>query len=179
MSEFIFGSDKIIIRKGAKATRDYLIFHNNIQIKDELLFKGILLNTSDEKEAEMFIDLFTKCISIIFKKDRIETNPSPLEFKKIYDYCINSKLKPELQKFLFVTILRCDIDNICYPPPKNGCIRIFIQVLLLFSCKFKWTTYINKNNIPADIAKYIYEIGFKKSIIDFKEIYERYLKEGI
>ncbi len=182
MSEFTFGSDKIVISKGAKATRDYLVFHNGNQITDKSLFEHILLNTSNEKEAKMFIGLFAKCICINFKKDRIETNLSPLERKKIYDYCINSKLNSELQKFLFITILRCDIDNINYPPPKNGCIRIFVQVLLLFSYKFKWTTYINKNNIPPDIAQYIYDIGFKKdikSIIYFREIYERYLKKGI
>lgn len=179
MSEFTFGSDKIDTKRGGKAKDDYLIFYNDVQIDDKEIFKGILINTLNGKDAKTFIECFTKCNSIKLNKKRIETVPSPLKKDRIYTYCINSKLNTELQKFLFISILRCDIDNICYCPPLNGCIRFFIQILLLLSYKFKWTLYINKNDIPADIVKYIYEIGFKKSRIDFKEIYERYLKEGI
>lgn len=180
MKEYIFGKNKIILHKGAKTSGDYLIFHNGIQIRDEALFKYILLNTSDEAEAKQFMNCFTNAPFAKLEKDKIEISKSLAEIEKIYNYCIDCELKFELKEFLFVAMLRCDIDNICYPPPfYNGCIRILSQILLVLSHKFNWSSYTKKSKIGTDIAKDVANFGFSGDRKDFKRIYEQYLTQGI
>lgn len=175
MERFIFDKNKVTIGKGRKTDNDYVILQNGTQIRDRSLFENILSNIPNEGEAKIFLDCFSRCPLIKFGSDRITTTTSQ---DKIYQYCLGCRLKSESQELLFISILRCDIDNICYPYPKNGCIRIFVQLLLLLSYKFGWKTYINNSTIPKDIADYVYQIGFKKdrgNIEYFKKIYDKYI----
>jgi len=173
-----FNESKIEIKKGAKNKDDYIILLNNIQIKDKVLFEKILLNVSDEQEAKNFITKFAKFKHIKFIKDRIETKSLNSQISDVYQYSLDVEIKDELKPFLFISILRCDIDNICYPPPfNNGCVRIFVQILLIFSCKFEWGFYKDEKKHQNDIVNFVYDSGFSLSREEFKNIYSRYFEE--
>ncbi|MDD5431655.1 MAG: hypothetical protein PHO70_01535 [Candidatus Omnitrophica bacterium] len=179
---YIFGKNKLIFKKGSKAENDYLIWHNKVQITDLFLFNELFKRISLEQEAKDFLDLFCGYRNIKFNNDSIICNPSPLDVDDLYKYCVGSKLNTEQQELLFVCILRCDIDNICYPPPKlNGCIRIFVQVLLLFTYKFKWIMYYLEDKVAEDLDVFVYKIGFPRNRYDvdkttFLAIYRKYIE---
>jgi len=140
---------------------------------------------SDENLAKSFIKSFILYKKIQLTSSRIETDCSPLNIENAYKYCKQVDLPLELQEYLFIWILRCDIDNISYPPPLNGCIRIFIQVFLLFAYKFKWKDYYIGSHIPTtNLPDYIHTIGFpcnKYSVTteDFNEVYRKFLEKPI
>ena len=181
MTEFAFGKDKIEIKKGYKASNDYLIFLNKVQISDELLFEALNLSIISEDDAKFFIEHYVEYSKIKLGDNYIKTYPSPLDKNDLYDYCMKLNAKFDIQMLIFVSILRCDIDNICYPPPVlNGCVRFFVQILLLFAYKFKWEEYYIKDKKPgANLPKFIFEIGFipgKEGRKLFSDIYKVYLE---
>lgn len=185
---FKFGSNIVTFKKGTKHANDYLIYHNDVQIPDLSLFDWIAEATTTEAEAVLFLKAFTGCKNISFKKEAILTTPSPLDKDAVYDYSIKiDSINERLRELLFVSILRCDIDNICYSPPKyNGGIRIFTQILLLYAYTFKWQQHlkIHPVKIKTPIPKFIFDIGFPSNIYGvtkntFKNIYKAYVQSGI
>jgi hypothetical protein len=182
--EYKFENNIIKFKKGAKHANDYLIYHNETQIPDSTLFNWLFDEIASEEKAKKFLKAIRACPDICLKNEGVITNPSPLNKDEIYKYVsgLNS-LSPKLRELLFVAILRCDIDNICYPPPRlNGCIRLFIQILLLFAYKYNWSKYfvLSTDKIKTTIPQYVFDAGFpnKKVTITkekFKEIYINYL----
>jgi len=175
--EYIFGSDKITVAPGSKNEKDYTIIRNRTRIDDKEVFDNLFNTIESEEDAKSFLNHIANCKALLFKQYRIETNPSPVDINVIYSCCSSCKIKEYLKEFLFIFLLRCDIDNICYAFPLNGCIRIFTQFLLVLAYKYKWEIFIDKNNIPADIAQDVYDVGFAKGQTNyFQTIYELYLK---
>jgi len=142
----------------------------------------LLEQISSKEEAKSFLKLFSGYNKIELNYDSIICHPSPVDVDDLYSYCKEVKLKLEQQELLFICVLRCDIDNICYPPPRlNGCIRIFIQVLLLFAYKYEWDTYYLKAKVNTDLCDFINKIGFPKNpygvdVATFAGIYKKYLE---
>jgi len=186
--KFIFEDNIVRLDKGTLSTNDYVIYHNEVKFTDQFLFRSIIAQISSE---ELAIDFIRCCINyseIQLDNDALLINKSPLDVSNVYEYCTALDLPPEIQKLLFLWILRCDIDNINFPPPKfNGGIRIFTQVLILLAYKFKWNEYyieeyyIESVDILKDLPKSIYLIGhpnnkYSLSKSAFKEIYSKFLK---
>lgn len=186
--EFRFGVNIISFKKGNKHADDYLIFHNNEQIPDLKLFQWLLQNAHSEKEAKLFILAFIDAKQIQLNADAVVTEPSPLDKEDVYQYCTSqNQLSEILRELLFVSLLRCDIDNICYPPPKlNGCIRLLAQIIALFALKYGWKEYtlVPHQSLKEDnYAQLIFDIGFPKNAYQigkegFKKLYAKF-KDGL
>ena len=183
MAKFIFGNNKIHLEKGTLSEKDYMIYRNNVRFTDEFLFES--LNTQISTE-ELAYSLIKYCISydkIQLEDNAILTKQSPLDANDVYNYCTAINLKSEIQEPLFIWILRCDIDNINFPPPVyNGGVRIFTQVLLLLAYKFQWKEYYLKSIVPPkNLPRFIYLIGhpnntYSQSKSTFQEIYSKFFK---
>jgi len=193
---------KLFIKIGGKyGEKDCRLFWDAMKkdnaFEDKILFKCILNSIHKKEDALNFIKLFKEFEYISFNNNRINNyiniyNPSDIQ--KIVDYVNNIQINDELKKCLASMILRCYVDNNAYPKPyQNGCIRHYIQVLLLLGYKFNIVSWkMNKLNniITSDIAQnseklseVIFEIGHPKNkygIItgDFRKKYEElYNKE--
>jgi hypothetical protein len=164
-----------------KRENDYIIhWENGHQFTDKHLFELLLSNIENEQKAREFIDYFTNSEFITLNKKCINTNINPK--KEVIDYVEELSLSSYLKLALASIIFRCDIDNINYNcPPYNGCIRHYIQILLLFGYKFdiaKWKLDKIKNINEHNIAKIISDIGYpsnryKINNNDFKNLYIR------
>lgn len=180
MEKYEFGENLITFGKGGRGPDDYLLFQNGVQFSDREVFNQLYPLISTEKVARDFLKYFTEYKQLQCKFDRIETSPSPLDKGDVYRYCCNVPLELRLQELLFLSILRCDIDNINKPPPKyNGCIRFFSQILLLYAYKFEWTEYYIEGYSPGrDLPTSIYLMGYRKGWIPtFRKVYWVYLEK--
>ena len=87
-----------------------------------------------------FITLFNNSPFIKIEETCINTTVTDKE--KVVNYVNNTDLTDNLKLCLISMIFKCDIDNIAYGcPPFNGCIRHYIQVLMVFGYELdikKW-----------------------------------------
>lgn len=178
-----FTENIITLKVGKKAAADYLIFHNGVQITDKDFFEMLYAASCTEEDARLLLRAFIEAKSIKLQADAVQTIPSPLIADDVYAYCVSqSRLTTVLQELLFVALLRCDIDNICYPPPRlNGCIRLFVQMVTLFALKYNWQGYslIPLNQVKeTNHAMVTFDIGFPDNkygiaTADFKTMYSK------
>ena len=203
MYECLIGESKLklIIKPGGKhGKKDCRLFWDTDENSfcDKVLFKCILDNINEKEGALKFIKLFKEFEYISFKNNKINNDINiydPSDIQKMVDYVNNSQINDELKRCLASMILRCYVDNNAYSRPyQNGCIRHYIQVLLLLGYKFniegwkmdKLNKYITPN-IAQDnerLSEVISEIGYPNNRYnigtnDFREKYkELYIKEN-
>lgn len=170
-----FGDSTISFQRGYKKPNDYLIRQNGIQIKDDDIFNQLLKAIKNEEQAKYFLDAFAQCEHLEFKAKRIESDCTSRD--SLYKYTNEAYSNPDLSELLFISILRCDIDNICYKAPLNGGVRFFAQILLVFAYTFKWDNYVATTKQPHDIPNHVYSLGFNKEKEYFTNIYQIYLQE--
>lgn len=195
--KFIVGQDYFIgnyiikFNQGKKKINDYLIHWINngetLQFSDLDFFLKLWQLDSNElksiinaflgfKNNKSFIILEDNCIKSVIN-DVID----------VIDYVNSVKKSDIFGLFLASMIFRCDIDNINYDCPRlNGCVRHFIQILMLYGYKAgdtrlqmeKITPYINQN---ISIPKLISDIGYPNnqygvSTQDFADAYKKFKK---
>ncbi len=161
---------KLLIEIGGKfGNKDCRIYWDNWgnMFSDKKLFKCILDNINTKTEALEFIRLFNEFEAITFEGDRIKSNINIHNFaniQKVVNYVNSLNINDKLKRCLASMILRCYVDNNAYEPPKfNGCIRHYIQVLLLFGYKFdikSWKMAKLNINSQDNIATIISDIGY-------------------
>lgn len=173
--------------KGKKSAGDYLIYWNdNHQFDDYALFSTLFENIIYPQCAYDFVRHFCAATPFIsFDTQCVKTNI--LDVGDVINFVNNLLLTDELKLCLASMIFRCDIDNINYECPKlNGCVRHFIQILMLFGYKFnisqwrmqKLNNYFNLNNKQIDnIPQLISNIGYPNNKYgiekdDFKRMYQ-------
>jgi hypothetical protein len=132
------GDTEMIIKKGEKEENDYVILFDGKKFSDKDLFKD--MSEFEREEWNIFFQELNNNKYININEEKVETNFSltlnekkreEIEdlIKNIEEKGINNKLK----KILVGTILRSDIDNINYPPPKlNGAKRHIVQIYGLY-----------------------------------------------
>ena len=183
----------ITFSQGKKyALGDYLIhWGGNHQFNDYTLFSVLFNNIACPQYAYNFVKHFYCATQFVsFDEQCIKTNISNVD--NVIKFVNNLLLTDELKLCLASIIFRCDIDNINYECPKlNGCVRHFIQILMVFGYKFnisqwqmpKLNNYSSSNNIQiADIPKLISDIGFPNNTYkinknDFSSMYQKVLPE--
>ncbi|ETD22210.1 hypothetical protein [Helicobacter macacae] len=185
----------ITFSQGSKpAFGDYLIHWNGIQqFDDYTLFSSLYNSIVCPQCAYYFVKHFCYAKHFIsFDTQCVKTNISNVD--DVINFVNNLLLTDELKLCLASMIFRCDIDNINYQCPRlNGCVRHFVQVLMLFGYKFniaqwkmqKINDYLISNNIQIqqiDVPKLISDIGFPKNNIgigtnDFREMYKTILPQ--
>lgn len=195
--EYYIGKSYFItFSQGKKyASEDYLIHWNGKQqFDDYTLFSTLFDNIMCTQCAYDFIKHFFYSEPFISFDERcIKTNI--LDVGKVIDFVNRLSLTDELKLCLASMIFRCDIDNINYECPRlNGCVRHFIQVLMLFGYKFnilewkmqKLNNYLLSKNIQQinNIPKLISDIGFPNNNYginknDFSSMYQKVLPELI
>lgn len=185
----------ITFSKGCKCPQDYLIHWNgNQQFNDYTLFLNLFNNIMCPQCAYNFIKHFYYAKPLIFFDTQcIITNI--IDVEEVINLVNSSLLTDNLKLCLASMIFRCDIDNINYECPRlNGCVRHFIQVLMLFGYKFnilewkmqKLNNYLLSKNIQQinNIPKLISDIGFPNNNYgidknDFSSMYQKVLPELI
>ena len=192
---FKFNNYDVTLSEGTKNSNDYILKYNDKQFKDEEFFSKILNYFNTPELFLKFIQTIRNNAFLTFYKDKILSPCQGLSNIKIinslYNNLKNNQDFDDVQKMLiFLSILRIDIDNICYPPEKNnynGGIRHFVQLLLLGGCYFELEKYstnlgfnINHVNVQ-NYPKFISEIGYPKNeykitTSHFKSYYEIYFE---
>jgi hypothetical protein len=199
--ECLIGESKLrlLIKIGGKfGNRDCQIYWDtwSNKVPDKKLFKCILDNIHTKNDALNFIDLFNKFEAISFREDRIYSNiniHNSTDIQKVVDYVNKLGISDELKRCLASMILRCYVDNNAYKHPLNGCIRHYIQVLLLLGYKFdikswkmdKLNKYITSNIAQNNekLSKLISDIGYPNNKYniethDFKDKYRELFNSG-
>ena len=151
-------NDYIAFSKGNRAEGDYKIFPNGKQLVDLDLFRK-LYNTDSiisKQCAINFVKHFYKSGFAIFNNtNRINININYID--DVVDYVNNTSLKDDLKLYLALIILRCDIDNNIYKNPNlNGCVRHFLQILMVFGYRFNiatWQMRIINNFVKLILTK--------------------------
>lgn len=162
---YTFENLSFSLEKGNKKPNDYIIkWYGEHQFSDVELFKELLETYKTEEEAKELITLFKACPFI--KIDNcIKTEFTREIREKVYHYVNHQKIDSK-KKFLLLTLFfRCDIDNLNYAcPGLNGCIRHFMQIILLFGYHFKVAELMNLLPLPAtpqeEIPELINKIGY-------------------
>lgn len=181
----VCGNIKLGFSPGKKTEGDYTVKwsfngQQDQQFTDKDLFNKLSSEVKSKKEALNFIKCFYTYENIKFNTECI--NLTINDVQEIVDYVRNLSLSDNLRLCLACMFFRCDIDNINYPCTKyNGCIRHFVQILMLFGYKFDIAEFkCEKLNIDEkndnDISNIISDIGYptnKHNITtaDFKNIY--------
>lgn len=183
----------ITFSQGKKnASRDYLIHWNgNHQFDDYTLFSALFNNVACYQCAYNFVKHFCYAAQFIsFDAQCVKTNI--VNVGDVINFVNSLLLTDELKLCLASMIFRCDIDNINYECPRlNGCVRHFVQILMVFGYKFnisqwqmpKLNDYLSLNNISTtDIPKLIADIGYPKNRYeigtnDFREMYQTILPQ--
>ena len=173
--------------KGDKCPQDYLIHWNGEQqFGDCALFSILFINVACPQCAYDFVKHFFYAAQFIsFDAQCVKTNI--VDVGDVINFVNSSLLTDELKLCLASIILRCDIDNINYECPRlNGCVRHFVQILMVFGYKFnisqwqmpKLNNYLSLNNKPTtNIPKLIADIGYPGNgygicTTDFREMYK-------
>ena len=178
--------------KGHKCPQDYLIYWNGSQqFDDDMLFSALFNNIACSQCAYNFIKHFYCATQFITFNERcIKTNI--LNVGDVIGFVNNLLLADELKLCLASMIFRCDIDNINYECPRlNGCVRHFVQILMVFGYKFdisqwqmpKLNNYLSSNHMSIEnIPKLISSIGFPRNKYeintnDFRDMYQTILPQ--
>ena len=193
MVNFNFDDFQITLDQGGKAGKDYILKYDNTQFNDRRFFSDILNAFDDEDSFISFINYIRKSNFLTFSNTQIDSPCIGLsdlfKIKELYTDISNTNFSSVQKGLLFLSILRIDIDNICYPPSKfNGGIRHFIQLLLLGGIYFNLDKYtkelgFNKDATKIeDIPKFISDIGFPRNSYnittnDFKNYYSVFMKK--
>lgn len=193
MSKYIAGqcyrigsSYFMTFKQGEKKPNDYTISWNgNEQFLDINLFDKLYNNILCYRCAFNFIRHFV-CNDFI-RLEQVCIRSSVADVQDVINFVNKTLLPDDLKLCLASMIFRCDIDNINYECPKlNGCIRHFLQVLMLFGYKFslsnwqmlKLNNYLQFNNMPPlNIPQLISDIGYPNNQYqidtqDFKDMYQ-------
>lgn len=195
--KFIVGQDYFIgnyiikFNYGRKKNNDYLVHWINngeaLQFSDLDFFSKLWDLDSNEfrdiinaflgfKNNKSFIALEDNCIRSVIN-----------DVNDVINYVNNEKKTDIFRLFLASMIFRCDIDNINYDCPRlNGCVRHFVQVLMLYGYRVgdtrfqmkKINSYIKQN---VFIPKLISDIGYSENQYgvttqDFAEAYKEFKK---
>ena len=188
--EYTVGKNiKLKFLAGKKEKKDYVVqwsFDSGKSYKqftDKDLFNKLVSKIQTKEEALKFIKYFCDYQNIDFDKECI--NLAIDNVQDVISYVQKSTLDDELRLCVACMLFRCDIDNINYPCTRyNGCIRHFVQVLMLFGYKFDIDEFkISKLCIKKkdDIVSVISDIGYpnnKYNITtkDFKDAYTNFIK---
>ena len=140
--EYTVGKNiKLKFLAGKKEKKDYVVqwsFDSGKSYKqftDKDLFNKLVSKIQTKEEALKFIKYFCDYQNIDFDKECI--NLAIDNVQDVISYVQKSTLDDELRLCVACMLFRCDIDNINYPCTRyNGCIRHFVQVLMLFGYKF-------------------------------------------
>ena len=167
----------ITFSKGYKCPQDYLIHWNGEQqFDDYALFSTLFNNVACPQCAYNFIKHFYYAQPLIFFDTQcIITNI--IDVEEVINLVNSSLLTDNLKLCLASMIFRCDIDNINYECPRfNGCVRHFVQILMVFGYKFnisQWQMPIINNFIQqkiiqnpqyaVDYPQLISDIGYKNN----------------
>lgn len=204
--EYYIGKSYILtFKKGTRGVGDYKIFIANNPLYDLDLFKWLYFssNIMCYQCALNFIRHFCSSGFVSFNNpNRISVCVNKVD--DVIDYVNQTLLPDELKLYLCVIILRCDIDNNIYKSQNaNGCIRHFVQILMVFGYKFnilQWQMPIINDFIQQEIIQnpqymtdypqLISDIGYKDddwrkvnkdilsvSVQDFTNIYQRILPQ--
>lgn len=194
----------ITFSKGYKCPQDYLIHWNGEQqFDDYALFSTLFNNVACPQCAYNFVKHFCYATQFIsFDAQCVKTNI--VNVGDVINFVNSSLLTDELKLCLASMIFRCDIDNINYECPRfNGCVRHFVQILMVFGYKFnisQWQIPIINNFIQqkiiqnpqyaVDYPQLISDIGYKDddrrkvnkdisfaSVQDFTNMYQRILPQ--
>lgn len=192
---YTFGSFSISLEQGSKSENDYVLKYNGIEQFDDLkCFKNVLIHFNTLTLFKVFINSIKNSGFLTFKRSEISSpckglsDTSPIDI--LHNYVCNLSLTDIQKGLIFASILRMDIDNICYPPSTgrfNGAIRHFIQLILLGGFKYncfkliKDIGFINShpNTNDIDIINFVFRIGFPRNnygitTTDFKIYYQNY-----
>lgn len=192
--QYFFNSYYLSLEQGEKDKDDYVLKYSGItKFSDKLHFEKILSNFDSFKSFSDFIQAILNSKFLKFHSGYIA---SPMEglknttkidelHKEITELEFN-----DIQKMLiFASILRIDIDNISYNPPKfNGGLRHFIQLILLGGLHFNHKDYTSKLgfNLKSEgsLSKFISDIGFPKnsygiSTQDFRNYYIKFYSQNL
>lgn len=186
--EYTVGKNiKLKFLAGKKEKKDYVVqwsFDSGKSYKqftDKDLFNKLVSKIQTKEEALKFIKYFCDYQNIDFDKECI--NLAIDNVQDVISYVKKSTLDDELRLCLACMLFRCEIDNINYPCTRyNGCIRHFVQVLMLFGYKFDIDEFkisklcITKND--DDIVSVISGIGYpnNKYNITTKDFKDAYIK---
>lgn len=190
---YSFNDCWVSLEKGNKAKNDYIIKYSGItQFSDKLHFEKILSNFNSLEKFFKFIKAILDSKFLNFYPDYIASPMSGLKDKirirELHQEIMELNFT-DLQKMLiFSSILRIDIDNISYTPPRlNGGVRHFIQLILLGGLHFNHEYYTSKLGFnlkyknPLD--KFVSDIGFpgnsyRISTQNFKNYYVNFYKQN-
>lgn len=175
---------KLMFSQGEKRKDDYIVkwkIDNQqayCQFSDKDLFGILQSEIKSKEEALKFINFFYNYKKINFNQECIDLTIENVQ--EIIDYVNKLSLNNKLKLCLACMFFRCDIDNINYPCIKyNGCIRHFMQILMLFGYKFDIAKFKCKKlniNKKDNISNIISDIGYPKNkyniiTTDFKNAY--------
>ena len=188
--EYTVGKNiKLKFLAGKKEKKDYVVqwsFDSGKSYKqftDKDLFNKLVSKIQTKEEDLKFIKYFCDYQNIDFDKECI--NLAIDNVQDVISYVQKSTLDDELRLCVACMLFRCDIDNINYPCTRyNGCIRHFVQVLMLFGYKFDIDEFkISKLCIKKkdDIVSVISDIGYPNNNYnittkDFKDAYTNFIK---
>lgn len=179
--KYYIGQRHLEFRQGEKNIGDYVIWWDGqTQFSDKELFSE-LYNHATFECAKVLIKHFICCDAVSFNDNCVKTNINNVN--DIIEFVNQTKL-PYILKFCLASIIfRCDIDNINYNCPKyNGCVRHFMQILMLFGYKFNiskckmdklFIKQFEFDKIPEIISSIGYPNNERKiSTNDFKCMYQ-------
>lgn len=194
MVNFNFDDFQITLDQGRKTKEDYILKYDNNQFNDRRFFSDILNAFDDEDSFISFINYIRKSNFLTFSNTEIASPCMGLsnlsEIKGLHTDISNTDFSSVQKGLIFLSILRIDIDNICYPPIQNynGGIRHFIQLLLLGGTYFNLDEYTKELGFNEDtteiedIPKFIFDIGFPRNSYnittnDFKNYYSAFMEK--
>ena len=174
--KYEIGNNYITISKGSKPNaNDYILkWNGTMQFDDKMLFDLIYMNIDTEDKAQEFINNFIGSGFVTLEKQCIKTKIDNIE--DVVSYVNSLYYNDNLKMCLASMLLRCDIDNINYYPcpPFNGCVRHFIQVVMVLGYKFNIINWKMEKLKNAN-TEIIYNIGHPNNYNitkeDFKNMY--------
>lgn len=191
---YYFNDCWLSLEKGTKTENDYIIKYSGItQFSDKLHFEKILSNFNSLESFLNFIQAILDSKFLNFYPTYIDSPMMGLEGTSKIDELhkeIMSLNFSDLQKMLiFSSILRIDIDNISYNPPKlNGGLRHFIQLVLLGGLYFSYKDYTSElgfnSKFEGTLTKFVSDIGFPKnsygiSTQNFRNYYTKFYSQNL
>lgn len=188
--EYCFGTEKLIISKGYKSNNDYILNYLGNQFTDKEHFEKILENFNNINLFKSFINIIKNNIFLFFDNTKIAspclglTNTSKID--ALYNFIKNLNFSDIQKMLIFISILRIDIDNICYSSSTaNGGKRHFIQLIILGIVYFQVDSLAKKVGITIPtftdlniqtVSVHVYSIGMSEPTSNFNNYYINYIK---